>query len=598
MFTESPPSTIEATSAAAPVVTSNPARLRWWAAFFITLGVLPYGWGRTAIVTMSVGRPEQRFLTMFLAGFAAVAALTWRLGPHIASKWRARTRRIVFIAWILSCASIVAWRAGAGLPRPIVAVLFTAGSFWVPWVSWLGFDRVPLRRALGWSVVSALGVALMFSTLAVREMLGDTTLSFGWTWSKAKDFELQAPKPITAAITTGFEATPDDFTQYLGPNRDGVLPSLPDHAATDWTAHPPKELWRITVGPGWSGFATRGDYAFTQEQRGDEEYVVCYRITDGSTMWSVPHPTRFHSPMGGTGPRATPTITSDGFVYTLGGTGFLQCIDGRSGEVKWSVDALADNNGSSIAHGVCGSPLVDGNRVIVTPTGNDHVCLVAYHRETGKRLWQAGEHAASYSSPTIVTLSGRRLLLFHAAVALEAHDPETGEFLWEFPWSNEHDNNCSQPIVIDAEAGRLLVSSGYGQGAALIEAKPDDATWNVATIWTSRDMRTKFTTAIRVDDAIYGLDDGILACIDLSTGKRRWKSGRYGHGQILLVGKTLLVQAENGDVALVDPQPKKCIELSRIPVLHNKTWNNPTVAGRHILVRNAEEAVCLEWPTE
>ena len=205
---------------------------------------------------------------------------------------------------------------------------------------------------------------------------------------------------------------------------------------------------------------------------------------------------------------------------------------------------------------------------------------------------------ASYASPTLLRLAGRDQVLLHTQQVLESHDPETGKLLWEFSWSNANVNNCSEPIVIDADKGRLVVTTGYGVGAALIEVTPGEPTWIVATLWTSRDMKTKFTTAVRVGEYLYGLDDGILGCISLADGKRKWKTGRYNHGQILLVGSTLLVQAEMGDVALVDPRPQKFVELARIPMLKGKTWNNPTVAGKYVLVRNSEEAVCLEWPGE
>ncbi|MBX3443704.1 MAG: PQQ-binding-like beta-propeller repeat protein [Planctomyces sp.] len=569
------------------------ARMRWWAAVVITLGMMLHAVVRNIVVRMAGSRFEPLTLALLGLSIGAALALTAGLRPRLPDGYKRLGRVFIFLAWAACCGVGLAFVTDNQLPKAVVSLLFVAGTLWAPWLGWQLFDRQTLSRRLLEGAAVAAGFVLLAGLLKVDAMRGDTTISFAWRWAKPRDFQMPAPVASAEAVLVGFETTPDDFPGYLGPQRTGVL-ERPAEFGIDWVAHPPRELWRQPVGPGWSGFATRGDYAFTQEQRGESEYVVCRRIVDGEILWSAANRARFESPMGGAGPRAVPAIAEDGRIYTVGGAGWLQCLDGRSGAVEWSVDLLADNGGRTIAHGVCGSPLIDGERVIVAPTGNPKACLVAYNRFDGTRLWQAGHNAASYSSPVIVSLAGRRQLLLHAAVGLEGHDADTGEFLWHFPWSNEFDNNCSQPIVIDGDAGRVLATTGYGQGAVLLDVRADGERWSASPVWTSRDMKTKFTNAVRLDEFVYGLDDGILACIDLETGKRRWKTGRYNHGQILLLDRTLLVQAENGDVALVNLRPERFEELARIPVLNNKTWNHPCVSGRYLLVRNAEEAVCLD----
>ena len=111
-------------------------------------------------------------------------------------------------------------------------------------------------------------------------------------------------------------------------------------------------------------------------------------------------------------------------------------------------------------------------------------------------------------------------------------------------------------------------------------------------------MKTKFTTAVAHKDHVYGLDDGILQCIDLDTGKQKWKGGRYGHGQLLLVDDLLLIQTEPGAVVLVEANPEKLVERSRLAALKGKTWNNPALVGKYLLTRNDHEAVCYELPLE
>ncbi len=543
---------------------------------------------------MASSARETRLLALTLASGLVVAALTWNLAAALPPPWR-RVKPVLLAFWMIAVGTAVFLQSGPNANRPIVALLFSIGLLWVPWLAWIGFEPTARLRRLSEATVLALGPLVLLSTVGVEAMRGDNTIDFKWTWAPPRDLAMSFPEPAApAAITSGFEPTPDDFPQFLGPERTAVISSGP--RSVNWKEQPPREVWRKPVGPGWSGFAVRGDYAFTQEQRGEEEAVTCYRVSDGELLWMTKSPGRFASAMGGIGPRATPTLHADGRLYTVGATGTLQCLDACSGTVHWSKNILSENAGADHNHGICGSPLLVDDLVIVAPTGTANSALVAYDRLTGERRWQAGQALASYSSPALLELHGRKQVVLHTQQVLESHDPATGQLLWEFPWSNQNVNNCSEPVVIDAAKGRLIVTTGYGVGAALIEVAPGTPTWSVNTVWTSRDMKTKFTTAVRVGEFLYGLDDGILACISIADGKRQWKTGRYGHGQILLVGPTLFVQAEMGDIALVDPRPEKFIELARIPMLKNKTWNNPTVSGKHLLVRNGEEAVCLEWP--
>jgi len=384
---------------------------------------------------------------------------------------------------------------------------------------------------------------------------------------------------------------PGDFSEYHGPGRTGCLPGV--ELATNWQEHPPRELWRREVGAGWSGFAVAGDLAFTQEQRGTHECVAAYRLADGEPVWRHGDEAQFSSSMGGEGPRATPTV-DEAHVYTLGATGILNCLDRVRGDLVWTVSILADNDAQAIApyHGMCSSPLLVDDLVVVSAGGADGKSLVAYDRHSGQWVWRGGSDPAGYGSAQLIELDGMRQIAILNRGGVAAHEPADGQVLWSFPWENSTGTNCSQPLV--TAEGQVLLTSGYGLGATLLEVLRRDETWMAQPRWHSRDLKTKFTTAVMHDGFAYGLDDGILACIDLTNGRRRWKSGRYGHGQILLVGNTILVQAESGELALVAAEPKKARELARIPALASKTWNNPALAGNRLLVRNDREAICYE----
>jgi len=147
---------------------------------------------------------------------------------------------------------------------------------------------------------------------------------------------------------------------------------------------------------------------------------------------------------------------------------------------------------------------------------------------------------------------------------------------------------------------RLLLSKGYGVGAKLLQvSRSGQGDWQVAEVWSnSRVLRTKFCNVVVQGDYVYGLSDGVLECVELASGQRVWKAGRYAQGQILGVGDLLIVQAESGEVALVEATSVGHRELGRFAALEGKTWNNPSLYGRYLLVRNAEQAACYELALE
>ncbi len=183
---------------------------------------------------------------------------------------------------------------------------------------------------------------------------------------------------------------------------------------------------------------------------------------------------------------------------------------------------------------------------------------------------------------------------------VSAHDPDTGASLWSYDWpgGSTFNPNVAQPVPIGTDS--VLLSKAYGVGALLLRVEPTaDGGFQASPVWReTRLLKTKFTNVVVHEGYVYGLSDGILECVDPESGTRRWKRGRYGHGQLLGVGSLLLVQAESGDVAMVEATPVEHKELGRFPALQEKTWNNPCLYGRLLLVRNGEEAACFELPVE
>ncbi len=382
-----------------------------------------------------------------------------------------------------------------------------------------------------------------------------------------------------------------DWPQYLGPARSGVVPDA--NLDTDWAARPPKMLWRQPVGAGWAGFAVSGDIAVTQEQRGDEEQVLAYDLRTGRPLWSHRDKALHDSPLGGIGPRGVPGIEG-GQVFALGATGLLNALDLRTGRLLWSRNILKDNNGVEPEWGVAISPLVHGGRVIVAAGGKPGKALVAYDRDTGEPAWAAGNSGLAYSSPVVMALGGREQIVVLNKESAAGHDPQSGALLWTQPMPGEQPT-VAQPLSLSPN--RVLFSIGYGVGSKVFEvAQAADAGLSSKLVWSSPRLKSKFANMVLFEGSVYGLDDGVFVCLDPDTGERRWKAGRFGHGQLILVGKHLLLQTEQGEVLIVEPNPERLIEVTRFQALSGKTWNPPAFAAPILLVRNDLEAAAYELP--
>jgi outer membrane protein assembly factor BamB len=383
-----------------------------------------------------------------------------------------------------------------------------------------------------------------------------------------------------------------DFPQYLGPHRNCVIDDG-TVLARDGTREPPQVLWRQPIGTGWSGFAIVGNRAVTLEQREENETVTCLDVLTGRQLWEHAEPVRFRSSISSDGPRTTPTIV-DGRVFTLGATGILNCLALDSGKLLWQRKLSEDAPGPVPEWGYAGSPLVLGEKVIVSAGRPDGKSLLAYRVADGAVLWSSGSQPINYSSPAFLTLAGVPQVIMFNTVAITAHDPETGAVLWEYPWGIRQPH-VAQPVPVGPD--RVVFSSGYGVGAELLEIKRDAAgKLSPQRVWKAPTLRAMMSSFIHRDGYLYGLDDGMLTCVELRDGTRKWKEGRYGHGQILLVGGLLLMTAESGEIVLLAPTPEAPNELGRFRVFNSKTWNPPALSGDLLLVRTDQEAACLRLP--
>jgi outer membrane protein assembly factor BamB len=483
-----------------------------------------------------------------------------------------------------------------------ILTLILGISCWLTLVSALVVSQLP---RVVWKLALLLPIvclAVFLSLFRLERVDGELRPQFVYRWKS-----LPALPDETSASEFAAELIApreSDFPQYLGPNRDATLPGWT--IASDWESQPPRIAWKHSIGDGWSGFAVQGDVAVTMEQREDQEWISAYNVLDGALLWQTTIDARHFNVMGGAGPRSTPTIF-DNRVYACSAVDRFVCLDLTNGRELWSHNLL-DLAGTTqsvfelaVAWGRSASALVFDEMVVMPlgGVGDSKRTLIAFDRNSGNELWRAGDDQISYSSPSLVELGGVRQILYTSETKVAGYTIETGETLWSAPWpgSSSGSATVSQPLVIDDS--RVLLSKGYGTGAKLLDIRHEDGEWMVDEVWSNESaLKTKFTNCVVSDGYIFGLSDGILECVDLETGDRQWKRGRYRQGQLLLVGKKLLITAEDGEVVLVPASPQKFEEVASLPVIGDVSWNTAALSGDRLLMRNSDEVACVILPME
>jgi outer membrane protein assembly factor BamB len=495
-----------------------------------------------------------------------------------------------------------------GLMLPVVAIPVVCLAF-VAWA--VATQRLSngLRRVT--MVATILLVCGGWATIRTNGLSGSASSDLTWRWAPTSEDRLLAHEsvkpaaisiapveakipevpakaepvavPVASPIVTSTPKLAADWPGFRGPHRDDVVTGV--RIETDWSKVPPVEMWRRPVGPGWSSFAVRGGLIYTQEQRGSDEVVACYNLTTGQPVWKHGDPARFWESNAGAGPRATPTL-DNGRVYTFGATGIVNALDARTGAVVWSRNAAADTGMKTPEWGFASSPLIVGDAVIVAASGK----LAAYDVATGEPRWYGPKGGVSYSSPQLATFDGVTQVLLLSDSGAVSVAPADGALLWKHPWPG-------YPIVQPALTadGGLLVSISESSGTRRLAAVNGPAGWTVETRWTSAGLKPYFNDFVVRNGHAFGFDGAILACIDLADGKRIWKGGHYGHGQLLLLADqdVLLVLSEEGELALVSAATDQFKELAKFPALDGKTWNHPVLAGDVLLVRNGQEMVAF-----
>jgi outer membrane protein assembly factor BamB len=426
---------------------------------------------------------------------------------------------------------------------------------------------------------------------------GNFAFGLDWRWNKTAEEEFLASRKNGPADPSAakIEASRDVFLQpewpgFRGPLQDGVQHGK--SFSSDWKANPPKELWRIPLGPAWSSFAVAGKYLVTQEQRGEFEAVVCYESESGKQVWANETPSRFFEALGGLGPRATPTI-AEGSIFSMGAEGWLLKLNATNGELLWKVDIRKAAECDPPMWGFSSSPLVYEGIVTVHAGGKGDKGIVAFDSSNGELKWSAPAGKQSYSSPQILTIHDQKVLTLLSDEGAHFYEPLTGKSVYDYEWPHQGYRALQAQIV---EANQMLVPTGLGAGTRLVEFTKENDHWAGKEIWTSRFMKPDYNDLVVHKGYLYGFDSAIFACVDLKDGSQKWKGGRYGKGQVLLLADSdlLIVVSEKGELVLLRASPDAFDELAKINAMEGKTWNHPVVVGDRLYIRNAEEAICYQ----
>lgn len=521
-------------------------------------------------------------LVLFLAWWLFFSRLSWR-------------ERLVPLGVLVVAGAIAALIADKSMPFMLMLIaLPVALTVWAIIALTMQRATTPARQSL--IALGIMGVCVYYSLLRLEGISGSMSATMNWRWTPTAEARRLAERQAVVETATNtlaedrIELQRGDSPGFRGADRDSRVRQV--RIETDWLAHPPKLVWKQRVGPGWSSFAAVDGRLFTQEQLGDQEAVICYDALTGEELWAHTDATRFEEIVAGAGPRATPTFDNHR-IYALGANGTLNCLQAVSGQRVWSTDITKDADVKPPQWGFASSPLVAEGRVVVFAGGKDKG-LLAYDADTGKLAWSAAVGELSYSSAQLAKPGDRAQAMIVTDQGLLAFHLDDGSRAWRHEWSTPKNARVTQPQFIDAT--HIVYGCGESYGTCMIALAPSGTGWKTTEVWTTKKFQPDFNDFVVHKGFLYGFDGNIFACIDIQTGERVWKKGRYGHGQVLLLADQplLVVLSESGELVLLEPDPQKHVELARFPAITGKTWNHPVIVGSRIFVRNGEEMACYQ----
>ncbi len=380
-----------------------------------------------------------------------------------------------------------------------------------------------------------------------------------------------------------FNVSADDWYRWRGPDVNGI--SRETGWFKPWPKEGPKQIWKASVGSGYSTVSVAKGRVFTAGATGKKETIACLDEKTGKVIWTLTFTTTFVPQYYEGGSSGTPTVDGDR-VFHLGQMGELFCLEAASGKVIWSNNVAQATDTKIPTWGLTGAPFVLGDLLIL----NAGTAGSAVEKATGKVVWSStGE--GGYATP----VPFRENILIFGTKALACVEPKSGKLRWSFPWPTTYDVNAADPVVVSDD--RVFISSDYNHGGALLEVKGDKA----KALWENKNLKNPFASSVLLNGFIYGIDayagkpNGTLRCIDLATGDLKWSEASIGNGALMAADNKLIVISEKGELVIVEPTPQAFKTIARAQVLGGKCWTMPVLSNGKIFCRNAKgDLVCID----
>ena len=398
------------------------------------------------------------------------------------------------------------------------------------------------------------------------------------------NIRLTLPAVLVACVALTAEQAPPagDWPQWRGPDRTGV--SSETGLAQQWPPAGPPVVWTAPgLGAGYGAVAVKGTRIFVQGSRRNQTMVHSLNRADGKYLWSK-ELGRAGSNDRGSGPRSTPTLDGDR-VYILTESGDLWCLREDGTEV-WHRNILREFSGGNISWLISESPLVDGDKVIVTPGGRN-AGIVALDKMTGKTIWTAKELSddAGYASAMVVDVEGVRAYTTFTASAAVGVRASDGKLMWRYPAAANGTANIATPVV---HQNKIFYTSDYGTGGGLVTVQAQNGELSAKEVYFTREMRNHHGGVVLVNGTLYGFSSSILHAIDFATGKLLWRDRSVGKGAVTYADNRLYLLSENNVVGLAEVTPKGYVEKGRFQIADQglPSWAHPVVAGGRLYIRN------------
>lgn len=400
--------------------------------------------------------------------------------------------------------------------------------------------------------------------------------------------------PLLSGLAYG---APGDWPQWRGPNRDGC--SADTGLQKEWPAGGPPLAWKATgLGDGYACVAVVGERIYTAGERGDSSFVLALNRADGKPVWSAklgkagaPGDPKFE------GPRGTPTLDGD-LVFAVGQWGDMVCLESATGKEKWRKAFTADFGGRQPNWGYSESPLVDGNKVLVTP-GGDQGSVVALDRVSGAVVWRSKDFKDNphYSSLIIAENGGVRQYIQLTPASVAGIASQDGALLWRAPRRGDV-AVIPTPIYHD---GFVYVTSGYGAGCSLFQIAAAAGSFKATQVYANKVVVNHHGGAILVGDCVYSYSDGKgWTCQDFKTGVAKWQEKeKLGKGSLVYADGHFYLRQEGGKgtVVLIEATPAGYKEHGRFdqPGRSDKSsWPHPVVTGGRLYLRDQDVLLCYD----